>query len=79
MAFSLQPHREDIPRLTALDVRPTVLETGTTAYDLVLDLAETGDSFLADFAYRTGLLRREQVRRMAAEFVSLLEDNVPPV
>ncbi|WP_405988102.1 condensation domain-containing protein [Streptomyces sp. NBC_00986] len=79
VAFSLQPHREDIPRLTALDVRPMVLETGTTAYDLVLDLAETGDSVLADFVYRTGLLRREEVRRMAAEFVSLLEDNVPPV
>lgn len=72
--FSLEPPLPSIDsswRLTQMDV-----DTGTTKYDLYLEMDDRGDEVLARFHYSTDLFERQSMARMALHWKSLLRDGI---
>ncbi|HEV3511536.1 MAG TPA: amino acid adenylation domain-containing protein, partial [Candidatus Sulfotelmatobacter sp.] len=72
--FSLEPPLPEIDprwRLTQMDV-----DTGTTKYDLYLELDERTDQVLARFHYSTDLFERETIARMGMHWKTLLREGI---
>ena len=72
--FSLEPPLAEVDpawRLTHMDV-----DTGTSKYDLYLQLDERPDTVLARFQYNTDLFDAETIVRMAANWQLLLQGAV---
>ncbi len=78
--FSLQPAAADDTADEALaeDLRwsPLPLENATAKFDLALDLREEDGGLSGSIDYRTDLFRAERVRRLARQYVHLL-DGLP--
>ncbi|HEX4215168.1 MAG TPA: amino acid adenylation domain-containing protein [Candidatus Dormibacteraeota bacterium] len=71
VVFSLEPPLPDPPRgwnLTQMDV-----DTGTSKFDLYVELDERPQGLIGRFIYRTDLFDRPTVERMAAQFAAVLE------
>ncbi|HLZ42360.1 MAG TPA: amino acid adenylation domain-containing protein [Candidatus Sulfotelmatobacter sp.] len=72
--FSLEPPLPEVDpnwRLTQMDV-----DTGTTKYDLYLELDDRTELVLARFHYSTDLFERETIARMAMHWKTLLCEGV---
>jgi len=72
--FSLEPPLPPLDpqwRLTQMDA-----DTGTTKYDLYLELDDRGDDVLARFHYSTDFFERESVGRMALHWKTLLRSGL---
>src|SRR5262249_38484722 len=72
--FSLEPPLPPLDRqwrLTQMDV-----DTGTTKYDLYLELDDRTEEVLARFHYSTDLFERESVARMALHWKALLRSGI---
>lgn len=72
--FSLEPTLPAIDpqwRLTQMDV-----DTGTTKYDLYLELDDRGNEVLARFHYSTDLFERKTIGRMAMHWKTLLRHGI---
>jgi amino acid adenylation domain-containing protein len=72
--FSLEPPLPAIDpqwRLTQMDV-----DTGTTKYDLYLELDDRGSEVLARFHYSTDLFGRDSIARMAMHWKTLLRNGI---
>ena len=70
-AFSLEPTLPSLPAgwaFTQLDV-----DTGTTKFDLYLELDDRAEGIIGRFMYRTDLFEAETITRMAARYRTLLE------
>lgn len=52
------------------------VETGTSKFDLSMDVLDLGKSFVAGIEYSTDLFDHSTIRRMLSSFVTLLEDVV---
>lgn len=72
--FSLEPPMPEVDpawQLTQMDV-----DTGTTKYDLYLELDERADEVLARFHYSTDLFNRDTIIRMVSHWQRLLKKGV---
>jgi len=70
--FALQNAPAETPALDGLDVDVREVETGTAKFDLNLSLTDDEDGLTAKFEYNTDLFDAATVRRMAANFETLL-------
>lgn len=52
------------------------VETGTSKFDLSMDVLDLGDSFVAGIEYSTDIFDHSTIRRMLSSFVTLIEDVV---
>lgn len=59
--------------LTGLELTRFEIDSGTSKYDLTLELAEVGDIVQGWFEYNSDLFDRDRIARMAAHFQTLLE------
>ncbi len=69
--FTLEPPMPDLDpgwQLTQMDV-----DTGATKYDIYLELDERRDGILARYHYSTDLFDLSTIKRLAAEWTTLLE------
>jgi amino acid adenylation domain-containing protein len=71
--FSLQNTPADVPPLPELSIKAMEVDSGSSKFDLTLDLQEADRGLLGWFEYSTDLFSAEYIARMTGHFVTLLE------
>lgn len=71
--FSLQNTPADTPALPELTIKAMEVDTGSSKFDLSLDLQEAAHGLLGWFEYSTDLFSSEYIARMTGHFITLLE------
>jgi len=71
--FALQNTPDEAIELTGLTITPAHIETGTTQFDLSLNVWDKGPALKGYLAYRSDLFDANTIKRMLAHFQILLE------
>ena len=61
-------------KLPGLEIRPELVNQGTSRFDLTIEAAELDDSITLDLEYNTDLYDSATIRRLAAQYERLLAD-----
>jgi amino acid adenylation domain-containing protein len=76
VAFQLEAATPDPLQLPGLELDVVIVESGTSKFDLTLQLSETKDGFRGSVEYNTDLFDEDSIRRMVGHFQVLLESVV---
>src|SRR5690242_11945727 len=71
--FALQNTPDESIELAGLTITPVNIESGTTQFDLSLNIWERGPTLTGYLAYRSDLFDADTIKRMLAHFRMLLE------
>jgi len=71
--FALQNMQNEALALVGVEVKPWMVETRTTHFDLSLMMNDRGKQLVAEVGYNTDLFEESSVRRMLGHFEHLLE------
>ncbi|MEU6664779.1 amino acid adenylation domain-containing protein [Streptomyces sp. NPDC046727] len=74
--FILQSAPSDALRLPGVTLTPIPTDTGTSKFDITLDLTPTDDGFIADVQYASDLFDASTMERFAGHYVQLLQAMV---
>jgi amino acid adenylation domain-containing protein len=74
--FILQNAPTSALKLEGLTIEPLKAETGTSKFDLTLEMGEAGNSIIGSAQYNTDLFETQTIERLLSNFQTLLEGIV---
>lgn len=75
VAFALQTHAPRLPAFEGTSIRPVEVHTGTSKYDLLLEIIPTGTAeWILRAEYTSALFAEPTIVRLLSDFVRALDD-----